>query len=176
MLSGLCLALARRGRVVSVIGRRRQRLLKLARQDAGLGRIEPVAVDYRNEAQLGRELMTAIGRDGPIERAVCWVHEESAPDAPLWVARHVHNTFLQVLGSASADPSQPEILEEWRARFRTAYRDLDYRIAVLGFIRSETGLSRWLTDHEICDGVESALDAEEPLSIVGTVEPWSARP
>jgi hypothetical protein len=46
---------------------------------------------------------------------------------------------------------------------------------VLGFVL-EAGKSRWLTNAEISDGVFAAIAAQAPHSIVGTVEPWSAKP
>jgi hypothetical protein len=49
------------------------------------------------------------------------------------------------------------------------------RLAVLGFV-VENGQSRWLTDAEISDGVGRALESDDPVTIVGTVTPWSARP
>jgi hypothetical protein len=36
--------------------------------------------------------------------------------------------------------------------------------------------SRWLTNQEISAGVIRAVDGDAPLSMVGVVEPWSARP
>jgi hypothetical protein len=52
---------------------------------------------------------------------------------------------------------------------------IDYQAVVLGFML-EGAKSRWLTNAEICDGVLAALQSERALSIVGTVEPWSAKP
>jgi hypothetical protein len=46
---------------------------------------------------------------------------------------------------------------------------------VLGFM-VEAGASRWLTDAEISDGVRSAVTRDLAYSVVGQVEPWSARP
>jgi hypothetical protein len=46
---------------------------------------------------------------------------------------------------------------------------------VLGFV-VESGTSRWLTNAEISAGVGHALESEEPVTIIGTVTPWAARP
>jgi hypothetical protein len=111
---------------------------------------------------------------GPIERAVCWFHT-TAPEIPLAVARHVEEIYCHVLGSAAADPSSPTVLDRWRASFTVLPR-LDYRIVVLGFVIEPTGRSRWLTRDEISAGAAKALAGAEPLSIIGAVTPWSARP
>ncbi|NUN53550.1 MAG: hypothetical protein HUU06_12290 [Planctomycetaceae bacterium] len=46
---------------------------------------------------------------------------------------------------------------------------------ILGFVR-EGDRSRWLTDAEIAAGVLGAIAADRPRTVVGVVEPWSARP
>lgn len=52
---------------------------------------------------------------------------------------------------------------------------ITFQAVVLGFV-VESGGSRWLTDVEISSGVFAAIESSMPLSIVGTVEPWTARP
>ncbi|MBI1775377.1 MAG: short-chain dehydrogenase [Proteobacteria bacterium] len=170
MLAGLCEALAREDRIVSVIGRDQGRLQRLVQRHPN---IRPLSVDYRDAEALERSLVAAETASGPIERAVCWIHTV-APDAPVIVGRRTKRALWHVLGSAAADPAEPGRLDRWRQRF-SALSPLDYRIIVLGFVSGAEG-SRWLTDAEISAGVKHALDTEAPLSIVGTVEPWSARP
>jgi hypothetical protein len=53
--------------------------------------------------------------------------------------------------------------------------DCRLRQVVLGF-RADAGVSRWLTDAEISDGVLAAIRADRAYSVVGQVAPWSARP
>ena len=165
MLSSLCERIAREG-VVTVVARNRARLDRLATASPN---IHPVAVDYKD----GTALAAAL--DGRYRGCVCWVHEEVAPAAPLIVSDIVDGSFWHVMGSASADPSRPEILEQWRTRFRARHPDLDYRQIVLGF-ENDGGASRWLTDSEISDGVWHAMQDGVPVSVVGTVSPWSRRP
>jgi len=40
----------------------------------------------------------------------------------------------------------------------------------------EGGHSRWLSNAEISAGVSRALAGRDPVTIVGSVGPWSARP
>ena len=171
MLSGIVTALARQGRHVSVIARDRHRLARLAETAAG---IAPLAIDYRDADALEGALLQARWDNGPITRAVCWFHT-AAPAIPLAVARHVEQVYCHALGSAVADPSTPTALDHWRASF-AIFPQLDYRIAVLGFVLEPGGRSRWLTHDEISAGASEALASRRPLTIVGTVKPWSARP
>ena len=169
MLAGLCEALSKEGRTISVLARGRARLGSVA---ARARNMHPISADYTVDDDFDRALRTAILEHGPIERCVCWIHS-IAPRAPLIVAQHVTKVFCHVLGSSAADPSRPELLSNWRDRLSSF--GLDYRAAVLGFIR-DAGRSRWLTDEEICAGVKRALDGRAPITIVGTVVPWEDRP
>ncbi len=171
MLSGLVAALARQGRRVSVIARDPGRLADLATTAAG---IAPLPLDYHDADMLEAGLLRARRDRGRIERAVCWFHA-TAPEIPLAVARHVEAIYCHVLGSAAADPSTPTALDRWRASFAVLPR-LDYRIVVLGFVIEPGGRSRWLTHDEISTGAAEAMAGGAPLSVIGTVTPWSARP
>lgn len=172
MLRGLCLALAGRGRTVTVIGRTPQRLSRLVKESNGLpGSIHALAVDYRDDDRLRRALETVTPKFGTITLAAVWVHS-TAPQAPYSVAEFVQGRYFHVLGSAVADPSRPD--DTRRAHFE-AIPAIVYHEVILGFVPGPFG-SRWLTDDEICAGVLQAIDADQPRFIVGTVEPWSARP
>ena len=52
---------------------------------------------------------------------------------------------------------------------------IDYQSVLLGFV-VETPKSRWLTNAEISNGVFAAIASEAPHTVIGTVEPWSAKP
>ena len=80
---------------------------------------------------------------------------------------------MQVLGSAHADPAHPERVAEMAEAAEGL--PIDYQAVVLGFV-IEGGKSRWLTNAEISAGVLAALESGAPFRIVGTVEPWSAKP
>jgi NAD(P)-dependent dehydrogenase (short-subunit alcohol dehydrogenase family) len=166
MLGGLVEALASNGRRVSVVARGQERLRRLAERHPN---IHPLPLDYYDDAVLNAGLATL----GPIARCVAWMHDDSKVRA-LGIARQVSDTYCEVLGSASADPAQPERLAEWHALFKAPGLP-KLRLAVLGFA-IESGRSRWLTDAEISIGVGRALESDQPVTIVGTVTPWSARP
>ena len=168
MLAGLVRQLAADGRQVTVIARGRERLQRLAAPS-----VHPLALDYRDRATLEDGIARCIGETGPIARCVAWMHDDDLARA-LWIAGHVRETYCQVLGSASADPSRPELLARWQAAFAPLERPI-LRLAVLGFVGAgET--ARWLTDTEISAGAGRALASDQPVTIVGTVTPWSLRP
>jgi len=168
MLSGLVDALARQGRAVSVVARGAARLQRLAARHSN---IHPLQLDYYDDAAFDAGLARAVALHGRFARCVAWMHDDSKERA-LKIARQVSAVYCEVLGSASADPAKPERLAEWQRLFPPPPK---LRLAVLGF-DFENGASRWLTNAEISAGVGHALESEEPVTIIGTVTPWSARP
>jgi NAD(P)-dependent dehydrogenase (short-subunit alcohol dehydrogenase family) len=170
MLAGLVEALARQGRTVSVVARGPARLQRLAARHPN---IHPLQLDYNDDAVFDAGLARAIGLHGPVRRCVGWMHGDSR-DRALRIAQQVGDVYCEVLGSASADPARPERLAGWQSLFASLQRPT-LRLAVLGFV-VESGSSRWLSNDEISTGVGRALESADPVTIVGTVTPWSARP
>ncbi|HEY4162071.1 MAG TPA: hypothetical protein VGM59_03345 [Dongiaceae bacterium] len=170
MLAGLAQALAQNGRRVSVMARSITKLNRLAAQHPG---IQTLALNYQDRPALERGLKDAAERSGPITRCIAWMHDDD-PDRVRMIMRHAGTVYCHVMGSASADPAQPERLAQWRdAVANPAGPTL--RIAVLGFV-VEGASSRWLTNTEISEGVGRALESADPVTIVGTVTPWEKRP
>lgn len=172
MLSGLCLELAREGHKVSVVGRDEERLHRLA-LNAG---IHPISVDYRDADQLDWRIDAAVERYGPVQRVVCWVDDDDAPNRALRIAAHARHAFCHVLPSEAGAPGHGSTTEAWQARFLDRYPSLTYSMAVLGFVARPGAPSRWLTNAEICAGVRGALEIRRSLTIVGQVDPWEERP
>jgi NAD(P)-dependent dehydrogenase (short-subunit alcohol dehydrogenase family) len=168
MLAGLVRQLAADGRQVTVIARGRERLQRLAAPN-----ILPLPLDYRDAAALEQGIAGAVAETAPIARCVAWMHDDDL-DRALKIAGRVRDVYCQVLGSASADPSRPDLLAPWQAAFAPLGRPV-LRLAVLGFVL-ENGGSRWLSDAEISAGVGQALTSDRPVSIVGKLTPWSRRP
>ena len=182
MLSGVCLHLVRRGHVVSVIARGRAGLDRLAGETVGLpGRLNPMALDYAQDARLRAALIEAIGEFGPLDLAVTWIHA-IAPKALMTVADCADRgaaeaatgpcRFFRVLGSAAADPALDR--KGKGGRFK-AMRGIAYREIVLGF-RIENGTSRSNTNAEIAAGVIDAIEHDREESVVGVVRPWERHP
>jgi len=164
MLAGLARSLCDHAAKVSVLARNEKRIRSIS------DTIEPIACDYND----GVALSEALSQIEAPDLVVAWIHGR-APHARRAIAECVlaEGRFVQVLGSAHADPAHPERLAEIAKSAEGL--PIDYQAVVLGFI-VERGKSRWLTNAEISDGVFAAIESEQPVSIVGTVEPWSAKP
>lgn len=161
MLSGLVEALAGDGGRLSLLSRQASQLP---------GGID---CDYHDELAFGRALEAALDRHGPVELAIAWFHTLKIA-APRLLAQQVRGRMFQVLGSATADPAHPHRLAT-AAAVAEGLPECRLRQVVLGF-RLVDGASRWLTNDEISGGVLEAVRADRLLTIVGQVEPWSARP
>jgi NADPH:quinone reductase-like Zn-dependent oxidoreductase len=164
MLAGLARALCEHADRVSILARSEKRIRAVS--DA----VEPIVCDYND----GVALSEALSQIETPDLVVAWVHGR-APQARRAFAECLvaEGRFVQVVGSAHADPAHPERLAEM-ARAVDAL-PIDYQAVVLGFV-VEQGSSRWLSNDEISAGVLAAIESEQPLSIVGAVEPWSAKP
>ena len=166
--SGMLAPLARRfidqADHVSVLARNEKRIRAIA------GDVDPVVCDYNDGAALSEALNLIAAPD----LVIAWIHGR-APSARRALAECVvaEGRFVQILGSAHGDPAHPERLVEMAKAAEGL--PIDYQAVVLGFVHERT-TSRWLSNDEISDGVFRAIEAEQPLAIVGTVEPWSARP
>jgi NAD(P)-dependent dehydrogenase (short-subunit alcohol dehydrogenase family) len=145
MLAGLVAALAERGDDVTVVARTPRP------HPSG---VVQLALDYRDSEALGRGLAHAVRERGPIELAVCWIHTD-APAAPHAVAESLApgGRLVQVFGT-KVWPLSP------------VPEGVEYAQVLLGGVR-EVGGSRWLTNDEISAGVLAAVDAGEPLAVVG---------
>ena len=164
MLAGLCRSLCACSGSVSVMARNEKRIRSIAPE------VEAIACDYNN----GRALAETLSQIEPPDLLIAWIHGR-APQARRALAECVaaEGRFVQVLGSAHADPSHPERLTEMA--HAADGLPIDYAAVLLGFVM-ESGRSRWLTNAEICDGVLGAIESGVPHAVVGTIEPWSAKP
>jgi hypothetical protein len=162
MLAGCCRKLLTLCKTVTVMARNETRIKAIAPG------VVPLVCDYDAD-----EAIAALAGLSP-DLVVAWVHGRLPAFRRALAARvRPQGRFVQVLGSAHGDPSRPERLEEMKAVVKDL--PLRYQAVVLGFT-VERGMSRWLTDDEISDGVFAAILDNVPISIVGTVTPWSAKP
>lgn len=175
MLRGVCLDLAQRGWIVSVVARRHVGLASLAAEArAAGGMINPLPADYHDEAMLAARLRSARAGHGPVSLAVCWVHSSASGAVQLIAEMVAHSRgcrLFHIVGSeghhapAAGDASTQAAMVE----------GVSYRRVTLGFVR-EANQSRWLTHDEISRGVLRAIDRDGDEAVVGTVQPWAARP
>ena len=168
MLAGLCRNLLDHCETVSVLARDEARIRAIAPA------IHSLACDYNDEAAVTAALAADRDAHGAPDLLVAWIHGR-APNLRRRLAAGVvpGGRFVQVLGSAHGDPSRPDRLEQMKAAADGL--PVTYQAVVLGFVL-QAGRARWLTDAEIREGVFSALETGAALTVVGTVEPWSAKP
>lgn len=163
MLSDVARALARDG----------GRLSHLSRQASTVWGQDGYDCDYHDEAQFNAALEAATSRAGRPDLAIAWFRTLKIA-APRRLAQAVDGRLFQVMGSAMADPERPDRLET-AAAIAEGLGRCQLRQVVLGF-RVESGASRWLNHGEIASGVLDAIAADRAFSVIGQVEPWSARP
>jgi NAD(P)-dependent dehydrogenase (short-subunit alcohol dehydrogenase family) len=164
MLAELSRRLCEHADRVSVLGRNEKRIRAIS------SAIEPIVCDYND----GVALSEALSQIETPDLVVAWIHGR-APQARRAFAECLaaDGRFIHVLGSAHADPAHPERLGEMEKAVEGL--PIDYQAVVLGFV-VENAKSRWLTNAEISAGVFAAIASEAAHFIVGTVEPWSAKP
>jgi len=169
MLSQAVLWIAEQGYRVTVIGRSRTKLDRLAEKDA---RIVPVSADYYQEESFRTALRDSLERHGPWELGVAWIH--SRDDRILAIVsgerKRVSDSpwdLYHVLGSSSnLDEIERDMME---------LDHCSYHQVQLGFV-IEGDRSRWLTHGEISGGVIHAVRTGAKRHLVGTLTPWSKRP
>jgi hypothetical protein len=158
MLAGLCVGLAVDGWEVTVVGRDRRKLDRVAGRHPS---IRPLAVDFEDVPAFAAALSEAAAEQGPVALAVCWIRSW-APESLLAAAAAVMpgGRLFHVLGSSASDASDAAI-----AALRSR-KELRYRQVQLGAVDDGSG-TRWLTDEEISAGVAAAVAADRPSFLVG---------
>lgn len=172
MLAGVTIALSQSGRGVSVVSRGRVQIpgISSARNPPRL-----LTLDYGHHEQLATTMQAEVLANGPYQRTISWVHGSQEDAVTKIVAASTTDVFVHVMGSSALDPSNPGRILRWQEFFRAQFPRIDYRVCVLGF-KHIAGGTRWLQHIEICEGVLRVLESPDPVQIIGTVEPWSARP
>ncbi|MFD2369825.1 short-chain dehydrogenase [Brevibacillus sp. GCM10020057] len=170
MLAEVSRWLAETGYHVTVVGRDRRRLERVA---GCSGAVAPesftlLPLDYHDTEKLRQALSHLLCERGSIDLVVAWIHSTASEALPAVIqslARQQREWRLfHVCGSrAWIEPPREPVADH-----------LLYRRIILGFVL-EGNESRWLTNEEIAQGVIRAVRADQP-SIVGVVEPWEKRP
>ncbi|HIW99612.1 MAG TPA: hypothetical protein H9871_05665 [Candidatus Nesterenkonia stercoripullorum] len=134
------------------------------------GEFTAVSADWRDPESL-TDAVADAAHGHLFPTAVVWVHSPYRVAVMRGLARLLtaDAVVVQVWGSASHDPR--DVLDSQGV-------DLPGRTmchVMLGYVRL-AGISRWLSSAEISDGVVHALDAAEPVHVVGRIDPWQQRP
>lgn len=170
MLKEATLWLSESGYHVSAIARTKTRLDSLKEQAVNQAAVSVYSVDYHHEEEFAAAVKSAINENGPVDLVVSWLHS-SAPHAFPTLVQIIEKEqdrdweLYHVKGSTKQIPTEiPELPE-----------GCNYHQVFLGFV-IEMGWSRWLTHHEISNGTIQAIKQNNPVHIVGTLEPWDIRP
>lgn len=150
---------------VAVVGRNRERFLR-----AQLASVEYIQQDYHQTDELRVAMGALLLHSGPFDLVVSWIHL-TAPEALTTIQMALSRQeqewrLLHVCGSG-AWKRPPQVVPTANCL---------YRRVILGFVLTEGDSARWLSNQEISEGVIDAIRSDQPLSIVGVVEPWEKRP
>ena len=155
---------------------RTQRSLKVI--EGGLDRhgptYHPIQIDYTDTQQFMNEIKK-IWNKRPFSLVLAWFHtsgSESLQHLLGYLDQQPEPIgFFHVMGSAAADPNR-----EIKPFVPDLNYGLSYHQIILGFQITSDGRSRWLHHGEINHGALEAIRSGRKRTIIGTVEPWSARP
>jgi hypothetical protein len=171
MLKKVSQFLAAHDNTVSVISRTQSELNAL-KQEAmkSEGKINPLALDYRDQDNLKEQLEDAIAEFGGITLVVNWMHSDAIDSSEI-IAEVLNRTspfcrYFQVL------PSEPDDVRRGHAYYDDPFKHLDkvlYRKIILG-IADEDGVSRWLSDDEISNGIIDALRNDRKDAVIGSMD------
>lgn len=171
MLKKVSHFLAAHDNTVSVISRTKSDLKALEQEaiESG-GKINPLALDYRDQNNLKKQLEDAIAEHGGITLVVNWMHSD-AIDSSEVIAEVLNKTspfcrYFQVL------PTDSDDVRLGHAYYDDPFTHLDkvlYRKIILGFTE-EAGVARWLTHDEISAGIIDALRNDRKDAVIGTAD------
>ena len=168
MLAQASVWLSENGYHVSVIGRNAEKMQVLL--DENPTRMTPVLVDYTNRVELMEQLHRIQNENGPIQLVVAWIHSTGQHVIPCLSASLSHSQPWKLFHVSGSSSNLQEIKDKTAIPTHVSYHQIQ-----LGFI-TESEISRWLTHAEISNGVIKAILEDEPVQIIGTIEPWENRP
>lgn len=164
MLADVCIALARKGYIVSIIGRTRSKFQRIL-SESPVDSIFPLVVDY-DSSEVIEEVKKVIEEKGSFDLIVSWTPNYSALERICEANRGIDNFRLfQVKGSRRYFIDEKLEIPE----------NCNYRKVFLGFIL-ENERSRWLTHEEISNGVIYQIESDQPTGIIGQIQPYELRP
>ncbi|WP_155982744.1 short-chain dehydrogenase [Paucisalibacillus sp. EB02] len=156
-----------------VFGRNRHRLERLSNKYSEQG-LKVQELDYSNTESLKHQITNAYEEHGEIDLVVAWIHS-TAPDAIPTIKRQiatlqVHRQWTLVIVKGSSSHLTNIAFTENDVPENCIVKEVQ-----LGFIYNEM-TSRWLSHHEISEGVITGIQSNERKTVVGTLEPWDKRP
>ena len=149
MLANVCIALARRGYIVSIIGRTKSKFQRII-SESPVDSIVPIVVDY-NSSEVIDKVEKVIEEKGSFDLIVSWTPNYSVLER-ICEANHGIDNFrlFHVKGSRRYFIDEKIQIPD----------NCNYRKVFLGFIL-ENERSRWLTHEEISSGVISQIESDQ---------------
>lgn len=175
MLAEASILLASRYETLTLVARSRASLLRIDRNlDSEKCDRHLLNLDWSQRSTFIESISQHIQSVGIPNRVLAWVHEDrlAAELARMFASHTICTDFFHVRGSAAANPAKDSNAVRDSVM---SFSDLNYHEIILGFQLTDSS-SKWLSHSEISKGVTFAIDHPKPKHIVGTVEPWSARP
>ncbi|GGH78078.1 hypothetical protein JOD43_000885 [Pullulanibacillus pueri] len=172
MLSTATLWMNSHGWQVTSISRTHEKAQKLHALSDFPDRLRTLVLDWNATDTVLENIELAVEQSGPIHKLVLWMHREVAETIPK-ILCHIDQlnqenwALYHVKGSRASRPGQ-----NWTPLLPKGCR---YHDIILGF-KQENGISRWLSNREISEGVIQAIQCGHERTIVGQVEPWNQRP
>lgn len=171
MLAEVTQWLNAKGNIVTLMARNKEKLERVSKSCKYPENNRIMSLNYEDSDRLRAYIQEEQKKHGNYTMVVAWIHS-TAPDALRIIIDEINKfqqpfQLFQVLGSRSD-------LQEIRSRLNVPLK-CDYRQIQLGFI-IENNKSRWLTNDEIANGVIQAIINDDPVTVVGTLQPWSMRP
>ncbi|QUW22007.1 short-chain dehydrogenase [Sporosarcina sp. Marseille-Q4063] len=164
MLSNVCIALARKGNIVSIIGRTKSKFQRII-SESPVDSIFPILVDY-NSSEVINEVEKVIEEKGSFDLIVSWTPNYNQLERICEMNSGIDKFRLfHVKGSR-------RYFKDDKIRVPD---NCNYREVFLGFI-IEDDRSRWLTHDEISTGVINQIDTDQVTGVVGKIEPYELRP
>ena len=163
-------------KTVSVIARHESGFKKLLSETNYPERLNPVLLDYSDTVLLSEKIISSKKNFGYIETAVSWIHSQDLIAheniGKILNSQNIKSNYFHILGSAYYNP---EKMNSETEEIFSAFENISYKKILLGF-KVENGISRWLTDDEISEGVYDAVISGENEFKIGLTEPWDKRP
>jgi hypothetical protein len=162
---------AKRHHKVSIIARDKLKMQKIETESSHKNNLYPLYVDYRNLSSLEEQILSAIATNGPILQVVAWVRSDALESLQVIIkivsSKAKQWNLFHVLSSGT---NVKEIKMQIDLPSNCEYKQIQ-----LGF-KVENNQSRWLTHHEISQGVIEAIESNNvSLHIVGQVTPIQRR-
>jgi NAD(P)-dependent dehydrogenase (short-subunit alcohol dehydrogenase family) len=169
MLSDVVRWLSQEGYHVTVVGRDIGKLQRLQASSAHPDAFSLLDLDYHETEQLRQRIAKLLTERERIDLVVTWIHTTAPEAMPILIqelSRQESEWRLYHVNGSRAWKKPPQV---------PTIPNGTYNSIILGFVLEQDG-ARWLTNQEISQGVIRAIQSEEPLSIIGVVEPWEKRP